>query len=105
MLVVVDSFPARDLSIFFVADSQVLRARDPVAIVQIIESVEDRVVIWDIHDGALRENHLHGVFEIGLFLGSMKIVSHEKASAQQIVAKLLGLGLGQAPLAYLDSIE
>jgi hypothetical protein len=35
----------------------------------------------------------------------VKIVGHEEAATQQIIAQLLCLGLGQAPLPYLDGVE
>ena len=82
-----------------------LRTRDAVSIVQIEDGVKDRIVIRYIHDRSFGKDHLHGLLEVGLFLRSMEIVGHEEASTEKVVAQLLRLGLGQAPLPNLDGVE
>ena len=44
-------------------------------------------------------------FEVGLFLGSVKIVGHEKSAAKQIIAQFFRLLLGEAPLPHLHGVE
>src|ERR1700735_5246577 len=104
-LIVIDSLPARDSTIFFETRAQVLCSGDLVAVVQIEDGVEDRIVVGYVHDGTFGKDHLHGLFEVGLLLRPMEIVGHEKSAAKQVVAKFLGLSLGQTPFAHLNSIE
>src|SRR5579859_140683 len=103
--VVIDAHPARNPAVFLIAAVQVFGSWDAVSIVQIKDGVEDRVVIRNIHDRAFWKDHFHGLFEISLFLGSVEIVGHEKSAPEQVVTKLSRLGLGQAPLPYLNGIE
>ena len=104
-LVVVDASPAGDAAIFFVAGAEVFGAGDLVAVVEIEDGVEDGVVVGDVDDGAVGEDHLHGLFEVGLLFGAVEVVGHEEASAEEVVAEFFALGFGEAPLAYLNGVE
>jgi hypothetical protein len=104
-LVVVDASPAGDSAIFFVASAEVFGSGDLVAVVEIEDGVKDGVVVGDVDDGTVGEDHLHGLFEVGLLFGSVEIVCHEEAAAKEIVAEFFCLGFGEAPLAYLNGVE
>jgi hypothetical protein len=103
--IVVDTLPARNLSIFFVARVQVLGSGDAVSIVQIKDGVKYGVVVRNIHNWPFWKDHLHGLFEISLFLGSVEVVGHEETAAEQVVTKLFRLGLSQSPLPHLNGVQ
>ncbi len=85
-LVVVDASPAGDAAVLFVAGAEVFGAGDLVAIREIEDGVEDGVVVGDVDDGTVGEDHLHGLFEVGLLFGSVEVVGHKEAAAEEIVA-------------------
>src|SRR5260370_14521955 len=103
--VVVDSLPVSDVAILFVACVQVFGAGDLEAIIEIENGMEDCVVVWNVDEVAFWEDHLHGLFEVGLFLGAVAVVGHEEASTEKVVAELSGLGLGESPLADLHGLD
>src|SRR3984885_1000645 len=75
------------------------------AIIEIEDGVKYGVAIGDVDDGAFGEDLFHRLFEEGLLFRSVKIVCHEEAAPEKIIAKLLRLIVGQAPFAHLNSIE
>ena len=103
--VVVDALPMGDAAVFFVTGAEVFGAGDLEAVVQIEDGVEDGVVVGDVDDGAIGEDHPHGLFELGLLFVSVEVVGHEEAAAQEVVAEFFCLGFGEAPLADLNGVE
>ena len=104
-LVVVDAAPAGDAAIFFVAGIEVFGSWYLVALVEIEDGVKDGVVVGDVDDGTVGEDHLHGFFEVGDLFGAVEVVGHEEAAAEKIVAQFFALRFGEAPLAYLNGVE
>src|ERR1700733_6358682 len=104
-LIVIDSLPAWDSTVFFEPRSEVLCSGDLIAVVQIEDGVEDRIVVGNVPNGTFGKDHLHGPFEVSLLLRAMEIVGHKKSAAEQVVSKFFGLGLGQTPFSYLNSVE
>ena len=85
--------------------ADVLRAGHLVAVVQIVDGVEDRVVVGNVDDLPVREDLLHGLDEDIPFVGAVEVVAHEEAAAQQVLAELGDLLLGQFPVADFDRVE
>src|SRR5579884_2568723 len=78
---------------------------DLVTIIEIVDGVKDRIAARDFDDGPVGEDALHAFLEDLPFDGAVKIVGHKEAAAQQIIAELFGLPIGEAPLADLNGVE
>src|SRR5207244_642278 len=65
----------------------------------------DRVFVRDVHHRPVRKDFFHGQEENVPFIGAVEIVAHEKAAAQEVLAELDNLCVGQLPVAHLDGIE
>src|ERR1035438_5046946 len=63
-------------------------------VVQIVNGVEDRVAVLDIHDGAVGEHLAHAggkdlpLVQSPILFRAVEIVDHQETSAQQILAQL-----------------
>src|ERR1019366_6123743 len=99
-MIVINAAPVRVHSIGFVTDGEVLGACNPVAIVQIEHGMEDGIIVWNLHDGAVRKNLLDALFKHLPLDGSVKIVRHEKSAAQEIITQFEGLFVGDPPFPY-----
>ena len=89
----------------FVATTKVGGAGNLVAIIEVEEGMKNGVVVGDLDDGAIGENHAHAGYKHLPLVGAVKIVGHEKAAAEQVIAKNVRLMLSNAPLADLHGIE
>jgi len=93
----------------FLADAvgriDVLKAGHLVAVVEVVNRVEDRVGIGDIDNGAVREDLVHHGNEGVPLVRAVKVVAHEEAIAQQKLAELGDLGIGELPVPDLDGVE
>ena len=96
-----------DASVLFesLAGLHVLRAGDLVAVVQIVDGVEDGIAIGDLHDGAVGKDLFHAGDEDVPLVSAVEIVAHEEAAAEEVLAHGGGLGIGQIPVAHLDGVE
>ena len=81
------------------------RAGNLKAIVQIEHGVKDRVAIRNVHDGTIRKHEANPLQEHFPLVVAVKIVGHEEAAAQQILAHHLGFLLGEAPFAHLHGVD
>src|SRR5882672_6190876 len=100
-LVVIDAAPSSSYAVIttvLTALSQMCLAWDLEPIVQIEHGVENRILVVDLHDGAVRKNEPDALFEHFPLVVAMQIVGHEKTAAQQVIAHHLALLLRQAPL-------
>ena len=108
-IIVVDSAPVRHFPglAFFVGQPgfQVQRTRHLVALIQIVDRVEDRIRGGDIHDGAVGEHLFHAGWKDVPFDGAVEIVAHEEAAAQQVFAHGPGLLVGQVPVAHFHAVQ
>src|SRR5262249_27971295 len=105
-LIVVDPAPVRNAAILFpyLAGFEELRARYLVAIVEIVEHVENRVIGGDVHDRAVREYFAHASDEDFPLDRAVEIVAHEETPAQEKLAHRLDLRVGEVPMAHLDAV-
>src|SRR5579862_6404874 len=105
--VVVDSAPARLEAVELVdaAGAEELRARHLIAVVEIVKGMENLIRVLNIDNGAVRKYARHAGFEDFPFGRAMEIVAHEKSAAQQILAHLGSLLLGEIPMPDFDAIK
>ena len=89
----------------FPAAEDVLIARNLLALLEIPERMEDRVVVGDVDDRPVGEHAPHAVDEDAPLDGAVKVVDHEKPAAQQVLAQLRRLRVREVPLADFDGIE
>src|SRR5581483_12158679 len=68
---------------------QELSAGDAGALVDVVNYVEDLVFAVDVHHGPPREHLPHALHEDVPFLCPVKIVGHEEAAPEKIIAKLI----------------
>ena len=74
-------------------------------VVDVENCVKERVIVGQVYNGPVGKYPLHALFKDRPFQRAMKVVGHEKAASQQIVAQNLSLVIGDAPLAHLHCIE
>src|ERR1700680_845774 len=105
--VVIDGAPVWLEAVLFVspAAAQVLRARHLEALIQIEDRVENRIAVLDIHDLTVGKDLPNTFQEDFPFLSTVKIVHHQKSSAQEELAQLRRLTSGKGPVPDLDSIH
>src|SRR5258708_3307479 len=106
--VVVDPFPLRpDAAVAgkLRSVSKVLHSRKLEAIVQVVHGVKNRVLVRNLDNLPLRENHLDSLLEHLPLVETVEVVGHEKPAAQKILSKNFGLFGTQPPLADLDCIQ
>src|SRR6185437_7056231 len=82
-----------------------LRADDLIAIIEIVNSVKDRVAAGNIDDLPVREDTLHAFLEDLPLHGAVEVVGHEEAAAQQVIAQLMRLCVRDSPFAHLHGIK
>src|SRR5262249_21353178 len=82
-----------------------LRAGHLVAIVQVIQRMENGIGILDLDDGPVGEYASHAGDEDVPLGGAVEIVAHEKAAAEKIFAERLGLLVGEIPMPDFDAVE
>ncbi len=63
-------------------------AGDLETVVQVEDGVKNGVVVGDVDDGAVREHHANAFLKHRVFEVAVKIVGHEKAAAQEILAQI-----------------
>src|SRR6185295_10149536 len=68
------------------------------SLVYIVYDVEDLGFVIQIHHGTSRKHFAHAFHEDIPLLRPVKIVSHEEAAAQEIIAHLAGFLVVQAPV-------
>ena len=76
-----------------------------IAVFQIVDGVEDRVVVGNVDDRAVGKHLVHAGEEGIPLDGAVEIVAHEEAAAEQVFAHGLGLLVGQVPVAHFHAIE
>ena len=87
------------------AGLNVARAGDLIAVSQIVDRMEDRIVVRDIDDGAVGKHAVHAFHEDLPLVFAPEIVAHEEAAAQKISRICLRLCVGETPLAHLHGVE
>ena len=80
-------------------------AGDLITVVQIVHGVKDGIGIGDFHHRPVRKHQPHAFVESIPFFGAPEIVQHQEAAAQQIIAQLLDLAIGQLPIAHFARAE
>src|ERR1035437_4464607 len=106
-VVVVDAAPRGIVSIVLIgsAAADVLRAGDLVAAVQVVNRVEDRVLVLEVHNLPVGEHAPHAGHEELPLPRAVEIVAHEKPVAVDEFAHRLDLRIGQSPVTHLHGIE
>ena len=94
-LVVANSAPFGLISILFISSAcpHKLLAGYLHLVVYIVESMEDFVAAREIFDRPIREHLSHAVHEIFPVFRAMKIIDHEKATFQQVLAQPAGFSV------------
>src|SRR5258707_1194056 len=97
--VVVDAAPSRFESVLLGCSSRLekLRARYLITVVQIENSVENGVAIFNFNDWTVWKYPLHAGDKHSPFVSTMEIVAHEKPAPQEVVPHLFCLVVGQVP--------
>ena len=92
-LVVVDAAPGARVAVLLVCHAavQATLAGDLVAVIEIVEDVEDLVAVVDIDDLAVGKDALHAGHEDLPLEGAVEVVAHEEAAAEQVLAQAFGL--------------
>src|SRR6266704_625753 len=105
-LVVIDAAPVGFDAIFLVGSVKwiVHPSWHLIPLVQVENRMEDRVVVLNLHDRPVRKYTAHAGGEDLPFPGAMKSVAHEESAAEQVLAQLLRLRVGQIPVADLDAV-
>ena len=105
--VVIDSAPVRQVAVVLIrpARANILRAGHLEPVVQIVDGVKDGVLVIDLDDGPVGKHPLHAGGEDLPLFGSVEIVAHEEAAAQQILPHGFDLCVGQVPVTHLDGVE
>src|SRR5690348_115361 len=67
--------------------------------------MENGVLIRNVYHGPIGKDALHGLHEHGPFLSAMKIVAHEESTAQEEIAHLPDLAIGELPVPDLHGIQ
>ncbi len=80
-------------------------ARNLITVVQVVNGVKDGIGIGNFDHGPVGENQPHGFVEAIPLFGAPKIVQHEKAAAQQVLAEFLDLAIGQLPIPHFAGVE
>jgi hypothetical protein len=106
-LVVVDAAPRGAVSVELVgpAAAHVLLAGHLVAVVQVVNRVEDRVLVLELHNRPVRKHAPHAGLKDFPLPRAVEIVAHEKPAAVDEFAQRLGLRIGEIPVAHLHRIE
>ena len=109
-LVVVNAAPVRRLAARFLVAAQTLPAQAPLAgnqitVIQVVDYMKNRVVIRDLDNLPVGENHLHAFGEPAPFVGAPEIVEHKEAAAQQVLAQGRRLGGGQLPVPHFAGVD
>src|SRR5581483_2883075 len=94
-LVIVNTKPVADGPAVLGTLPNVLGSGDHKTVVHIVDRMENRVVVWNIDDGAIGKGEFDPLHKLGEFLGTMKIVGKEEAPAQQIFPQQLTLVFSQ----------
>src|SRR5581483_5889310 len=76
-----------------------------ITIIQIVDSMKDRIVIGNFNDSAVGKNPFHALVENTPVDSSPEVIAHEETAAQQVLAYSLGLGIRQIPLAHEHRIK
>ena len=98
----------RDLTIVSLVGQTLIESRgagDLDLLIEIIKHVEDGVLIIDLDNLTVRKNAAHTGHKIIPFHLSVKVIDHEKAAAQKVVAQFLALRVGEIPAPDFDRIE
>ncbi len=82
-----------------------LSTGDLIAAIEIVQGVKDGIAVFDIDDGSVGEDAVHAGDKDIPFLDAVEIVAHEKSAAQEEIAELCGLCIGEVPMADFDAIE
>src|SRR3984885_9368754 len=98
-LLVANSAPFGLISIFFISSAcpHKLLAGDLHLVVYVIESMKDFVAALQILDRPIGEHLSHAVYEFSTVFGAIKIIDHEKATFQQVLAQPVGFGVCECP--------
>ena len=87
------------------AAAQILRAGHLIAVVQIVDGVEDRIVFGNVDDRPVRKNPLHAGHETSHSCVPWKSSHMKKPPRSKILAHLLRLLVRQFPVADFDRIQ
>ena len=80
-------------------------AGDLIAVVEIVEDVEDRVLLSRSTIGRSGKTRFMASQEDLPFEGAVEIVAHEEAAAEEVFAEAFGLRVGELPVADFDAVE
>ena len=67
--------------------------------------MKDGAAVFDVHNGPVGKHAVHAGDEDIPLIGAVEIVAHEEAAAQQEIAQLGGLRVGQIPVPHFDAVE
>jgi hypothetical protein len=107
MMLVIHAAPVRLVAVVFVspAGTDILLAGYLIAVVQIVDRMEDGVVVGDVHHFTVGKDTRHAGHEDFPLLGAVEVIAHEEATAVQILAESLHLRVGQVPMAHFHRIK
>src|SRR5262249_55634041 len=116
-VVVVDTAPVRRLTASVDSGScrgtllahrmceQKLLTRHLIAIIEVVDRVEDLILVVDIDDLPVRKDLAQGLGEDLPFVAAVEVVTHEESAAQQELPEARDLRGRQFPVPDLDRIE
>src|SRR5579862_1569403 len=106
-LVVIDAAPVRLETILFsdAVGVNELLAGDLIAIVEVEDGVKNGAAVFNVDNGPVGKNTAHPGEEDIPLVAAVKIVAHKKTAAQQKIAQLGGLRVGQVPVAHFYPVQ